>query len=81
VLVDLSRLTVLAEESSENTLTAHPQNGGGHTSLSGTTALTGTRVTTQTLGSEFLTDTEAGVGSVGLLDDKTVLGQLHDTLA
>ncbi len=46
VLVDLLRLTVLAEETTENALAAHPQQLGGHTGLTGTASLTGTGVAT-----------------------------------
>jgi hypothetical protein len=81
VTVDLAGLAVLAEETAEDTLAAHPDDGGGHTGLSGTLALTGARVTTSALGSELLAVTEERVHGLGLLDDETILDELADVLA
>ena len=81
VTVDLAGLTVLAQETTENTLTTHPDDGGGHTGLGGTLTLTGTGVTTSTLGSELLAVTEKRVHGLGLLDDETILDELANVLA
>ena len=81
VLVDLSRGTVLDEETAENTETAHPQNLRGHTSILGTFSLTETSVTPSSLGGGEFTSSVARVHSVGLLDDKTILVKLADCLA
>ena len=81
VLVDLASLAVLAEKATKDTLAAHPDDGGGHTGLSGTLTLTSARVTTSTLGSELLAVTEKRVHGLGLLDDKTILDELADVLA
>lgn len=81
VLVNLASLTVLAKETTEDTLAAHPDDLGGHTGLGGTVTLTVTGVATLTLGLMTLTDAVAGVGDLGLADDETVLDELTDVLA
>jgi hypothetical protein len=81
VTVDLAGLTVLAEKAAENTLAAHPNDGGGHTGLSGTLTLTSARVTTSALGSKLLAVTEERVHGLGLLDDEAILDELTDVLA
>ena len=81
VPVDLARLTVLAQQTTEDTHAAHPEDSGGHTGLSGTVTLTGAGVTAETLSRSLLADTETRVGGFGLADDKTILGKLADVLA
>ena len=49
VLVDLLGVTVLLQKTSENTLSAHPENVGGHTSITGTLSLTMALVATLTI--------------------------------
>jgi hypothetical protein len=81
VLVDLTSFSVLAEETTEDTHTAHPEDLTGHTGISSTLTLTVTHVATSTLGSGMLTDTETGVANLGLADDQTILDELTDVLA
>ena len=79
VVIDLALLTVLAEESTENSLSSDPQDLGGHTSLLGTSALTRSHVTTLSLGSEVQSNASSRVDGHGLLNDETVLNQLSDS--
>lgn len=81
VLVDLAGLAVLAKHATEDTHAAEPNDLGGHAALAGTTTLTDARVAALGLGLSHATDAEARVDGLGLLDDKTVLDQLADSLA
>jgi hypothetical protein len=81
VVIDLSLLSILAEQSSENSLSSNPHDLSWHTSLSGTSALTWTHVSTLTLGSEVQSDTGSRVDSDWLLDDKAVLNKLSNSLS
>jgi hypothetical protein len=78
VLVDLASFSVLGQETTEDTHTAHPDNLAGHTSIGGTLSLTVTHVTTVTLGSSTLEDTEARLRDLGLTNDQTILDELTD---
>ena len=78
---DASMAADAALEAAKDTLAAHPDDGGGHTGLSGTLALTSAGVTTGTLGSELLAVAEKRVHGLGLLDDETILDELADVLA
>ena len=68
VLVDLSTLSVLPQESSENTHSSEPLNLGGHSGLGGTSSLTGTGVSTESLGGVVLPRSGSGVDGGGLDD-------------
>jgi hypothetical protein len=81
VLVNLLLSTVLAEKSTENSEANNPEVLGGHTGDGSTAALTLTRVTAETLGSESGASASARVDLSGLADDKTVLDELADVLA
>ena len=81
VLVDLPLLAVLAEETTENAETAHPEELAGHASLASTLAGTGTHVTTLALGLVHLPHTGERVHPDGLGDDETVLDELPDVAA
>jgi hypothetical protein len=81
VLVDLTGFSVLAEKTTEDTHTAHPQDLTRHTSIGSTLALTVAHVATSTLSSGVLTNAEARVADLGLADDKTVLDELANVLA
>jgi hypothetical protein len=50
VLVDLSTLSVLPQQSSEDSHASEPLHLGGHSGLGGTLSFTGTGVSTQSLG-------------------------------
>jgi hypothetical protein len=76
VLVDLTSFSVLGQEATEDTHTAHPDNLARHTSVSSTLSLTVTHVATKTLGSSTLTDTETRVRDLRLADDETILNKL-----
>ena len=80
VLVDLASFSVLAEKTTEDTHTAHPQDLTRHTGIGSTLALTVAHVATSTLSSGVLTNAEARVADLGLTDDKTVLDELADVL-
>ncbi len=81
MVIDLSLLTILAEQSSENSLSSDPHDLSWHTSLSGTSALTWTHMSTLTLGSEVQSNSGSGVDSDWLLDDEAVLDKLSDSLS
>lgn len=68
MLVNLATLPVLSQQTPENAHSSEPLNLGGHTGLGGTLPLTGTGVTTETLGGVHVPGTGARVG-VGGLDD------------
>lgn len=81
VVINLSLLSVLAEKTSENSLSSDPHDLGGHASLSGTSALTGSHMSTLALGFEVQSTASTGVHGHWLLDDQTTLDQLSDSLS
>lgn len=81
VVIDLSLLSVLAEKASKDSLSSDPHDLSGHTGLSGTSALSETRVSSLTLGFEIQSNSGTGVHSNGLLNDQTALDQLSDGLS
>jgi hypothetical protein len=81
VLVDLAGLTVLAEETTEDTHATEPLDLGGHTGLGGTLALTSARVATKTLRGGVGTSAGTRVDDGGLDNDVAVLEELADTRA
>jgi len=68
VLVDLASLTVLPQQPPENSHAAEPLDFAGHTGLGGTSTLTGTAVSTESLGGVELPGTGSGVDDSGLDD-------------
>lgn len=78
VLVNLSSLPVLAQHSSQDSLTPHPHDLGGHSCLVTTLSLTGTSVSSQSLSSLELTSAGSRVAYNGLADNLAVLDQLAD---
>ena len=68
VLVDLASLSVLLQQTPENSHAAEPLDFGRHTGLSGTPTLTGTGVSTETLGGVQLPGSGSGVNDSGLDD-------------
>jgi len=80
VLVDLLGITVLSEESSENSHSADPDDLGGQTGITSTLSLTGTGVSSLSLGEKVLSDSGAGVDHLWLTNDQTILDQLSDVL-
>lgn len=78
MLVNLASLTVLSEQASEDTLSPHPLNLGGHTSLFGTLSLTGAGVSASTLGGVKVTSASPRVANDGLLDDLSIFNELSN---
>lgn len=81
MLVDLACSAVLGEQTTENTLAAHPHDLARHTGVLGTLSLTETGVTTSTLSLKMGTGARARVDGDGLLDDQTIGDELADSLA
>jgi hypothetical protein len=81
VLVDLACLTVLAEETAEDTLATHPEHLGGHTRIGGTLALTGAHVTTLALRGEQGDRARTRVHRRGLDDNAPIFDELLDVRA
>jgi hypothetical protein len=81
VLVDLGLVAVLAQETTENTHSADPDDLGGETGVTGTTAFTGASVTALALGSKVLANTSARLASLGLANDVTILDELTNGLS
>lgn len=79
VLVDLAGVSVLSQQTSQHTQTAHPQNLRRHTGVLGTLSLTVAHVSTGSLGLQKSSSTRARVDGVRLLDDGAVLVQLSDS--
>jgi hypothetical protein len=76
VLIDLAGLAVLAEETTEDTLAAHPHDLGGHAGLRGTLALSGAGVAALALGCEQSDGARTRVYGGGLNNDAAVLDEL-----
>lgn len=78
VLVDLTGVSVFSQQSSQDSQSSHPDDLGGHTSVSGTLSLTVTHVSTVTLGLSMSSSSGSRVDGDRLLDDGTVTVQLSD---
>ena len=78
--VDLLLVTIAAEEATEDTQAAHPNDLLGHTSVPGTLSLTAALMATLALGLGPLLATGARVGGHVLSHDQTVLHQLPNVL-
>jgi len=81
MLIDLPGSTVLDEEATKHTKTAHPEYLAGHTRVLGTLPLTEAGVTTSTFGIGQNSGTRARVHGCRLLDDEAVPDELADGLA
>lgn len=81
VTVDLLGFTVLLEETAEDALTAEPEELGGSTGVTGSSALTGTRVTSLLLGLKAAVGAGTRVNLDGLLQDEAITDELADLLA
>lgn len=68
MLVDLSTLSVLSQQSSENSHSSEPLGLGGHSGLGGTLSLTSTGVSTESLGGVELSCSGSRVHDGGLED-------------
>jgi len=78
---DLLGLSVLAEESSENSRSSHPEDLGRHTGVSGSLPSSGTGVTSLTDGGVPGLNSESRVDSGLSLFNDVVLNKLADVLA
>lgn len=74
--VDLFGLTVLPEQSPEDSLPADPKNLGGHSALASTSALSGASVVSLSLGLEVQSCSGSGVHFLFALHDEAVLDEL-----
>lgn len=78
VLVDLAGFTVLAQHSSQDSLTSHPHDLCWHSCFVATLSLTGTSVSSQSLGGEQVARAGSRVAHNWLSDDLAVLDELAD---
>jgi len=78
--VDLASLTVLSQQPTQDTLTSHPKDLGGHTGLSGTLSLTRASVTSLGLGGMHGTCACTRVNGDGPLEDESILVEFADGL-
>ena len=81
MLVDLSSLPVLSQQTTQTPLSTHPQSLGGHTSLCGTLSLTRAGVTTLALSSKEILCASSGVDDRRLDDNAPILDELLDVCA
>ena len=78
MLVNLARFPVLPEQTTQDPLSPHPLNLGGHPSLGGTLPLTRASVTTLALSGKQITSPCTGVNGGGLDDNRAILDELLD---
>ena len=76
--VDLLGLPVLAEQSSEDALSADPEDLGGHSALASTSALTGTSVIALAFSFKVESSSGARVDFLFALHDEAVLDELSN---
>ena len=81
MLVDLSSLPVLPQQTTQYPLSPHPQSLGGHTSLCRTLSLTRACVTALALSSKEFLCACSGVDSGRLDDNSAILDELLDVSA
>lgn len=81
VLIDLAGRAVLDQQTAENAEAAHPDDGGWHTGIGRTLALTESLVATESLCVGVSTSASTGVHGDWLADDKSISNQLADGLA
>lgn len=80
VPVDLLRVPVLLQQTTQHSHALHPQELDGHTGIGRTLALAEATVTSLAARLSVLAHTVPGVDHDGLLDDQTVLDQFADVL-
>jgi hypothetical protein len=78
---DLLGLSILSKESSQNSLSSHPLDLDGHSSVGGTSSFTVTVVSTLSLGLVNSLYSGSGVHLDLSLHDKTILSELSDVLS
>ena len=79
VLVNLFGFSVFSEEVSEHSLSAHPEDLGGHSSLSGTSSFTSASVSTSSFLFQVSSSSRARVHLHGFFHDETVFDQFTNT--
>ena len=80
-LVNLSLLAELSEESSESSLSPHPQDLSGHSGVTSTFPLSDTAMSAFPLLKEALSGSMSRMDSDVLLEDKTVFDELLNVVA
>lgn len=81
MLVNLLALPVLAQQTTQNSHAADPEDLGGHAGVGGTLPLAQAHVASLTASQSILAHAGTGVHLAWLLDDQTILHQLADVLA
>jgi len=81
VLGDLLGFSILSQESSKDSLSSHPEDLGGHSSVSGSLSLSHSVVSALSLGLVDSLASGSGVHVDGSLHDKSILVQLPDVLS
>ena len=77
---DFLRLSILSEESSENSLSSHPENLSWHSCVSGTLSLTSAGMSSLSLGFVDSLYSRSRVHLHMLSHDKTILEQFTNVL-
>ena len=76
--IDLLGFSVLPQQSSEDSLSAHPKDLGGHSAFASTSALSGTSVIALALGFKVKSCSGARVHFLFALHDEAVLDELSN---
>jgi hypothetical protein len=80
VTINLAGCTVLAQETTQDALTAHPDDLRRHACIGSTATLTGTGVTTLAFSGKTLTRAESGLANIWLANNQTILDQFTNVL-
>ena len=78
MFIDLFSLSVLSQESSQHSLSAHPEDLAGHSALAGTSSFTHSGVATSSLFLQISSGSGSGVDFHGLLHDETILSKFSN---
>ena len=81
MFVNLAGFTVFPQEPPENSLSAHPEDLGGHTGLGSTLPLTGAGVAALPFCSEEVAGAGARMDDGGLDDNSAVLDEFFDMVS
>ena len=76
--VELLGFSVLPEQSSEDSLSPHPEDLGGHSALLSTSTLSGSSVVAFALGFKVKSSSGSGVDFLLSLHDETILDEFAD---
>jgi len=80
MLIDLSSLSVFSQQSTQDPLSSHPNHTGRHSCLSSTLSLTRSSMSTLSLCSMILTNTESRMHNSGFLDNESISIEFADVL-